>query len=250
MLDISALGDVNPVTNFLPHTCNVCGRNLIPRVTSAASTRVNISSTCKLGKNLGVSLPLLTCSPSAWPSRLLYRRDRKSRRDLWITLCVYIYIYIHTHTHTHTHTYQHHHEHDFGTKAESHPLQDHTQKYHVTASDANLVLRQGELLNSVYIGGKLNLNWLIKFKFALKRQTNSRRIKRCWKTRQSRARNVQKCFLDAFAWPRKPPVNFVMSVRPPVRLSACIGAAPTWRTSAKFDTAGFQTNLSKNAKFC
>jgi len=33
-----------------------------------------------------VSLPLLTCSPSAWPSRLLYRRGRKSRRDLWITL--------------------------------------------------------------------------------------------------------------------------------------------------------------------
>jgi len=41
-----------------------------------------------------VSLPLLTCSPSAWPSRLLYRRGRNSRRDLWITLCVYIYIYI------------------------------------------------------------------------------------------------------------------------------------------------------------
>jgi len=33
-----------------------------------------------------VSLPLLTCSPSAWPSRLLYRRGRKSRKDLWITL--------------------------------------------------------------------------------------------------------------------------------------------------------------------
>ena len=33
-------------------------------------------------KKLGVPLPLLTCSPSAWPSRLLYRRGRKSRRDL------------------------------------------------------------------------------------------------------------------------------------------------------------------------
>ena len=32
-----------------------------------------------------MSLPLLTCSPSAWPSRLLYRRGRKSRSDLWIT---------------------------------------------------------------------------------------------------------------------------------------------------------------------
>jgi hypothetical protein len=36
-----------------------------------------------------VSLPLLTCSPSAWPSRLLYRRGRKSRRDLWIILYIY-----------------------------------------------------------------------------------------------------------------------------------------------------------------
>ena len=38
------------------------------------SPRVHISSTCKVGQKLGVSLPLLTCSPSAWPSRLLYRR--------------------------------------------------------------------------------------------------------------------------------------------------------------------------------
>ena len=30
----------------------------------------------------------MTCSPSSWPSRLLYRRGRKSRRDLWITLYV------------------------------------------------------------------------------------------------------------------------------------------------------------------
>jgi len=48
------------------------------------SARVHISSTCKVGQKLGVSLPVLTCSPSAWPSRLLYRRGRKSRRDLWI----------------------------------------------------------------------------------------------------------------------------------------------------------------------
>jgi hypothetical protein len=37
-----------------------------------------------------VSLPLLTCSPLAWPCRLLYRIGRKSRRDLWITLYIYI----------------------------------------------------------------------------------------------------------------------------------------------------------------
>ena len=53
---------------------------------TAASRRVDISRTCKVGQKLGVSLPLLTCSPSAWPSRLLYRRGRKSRRDLWINL--------------------------------------------------------------------------------------------------------------------------------------------------------------------
>jgi hypothetical protein len=70
--------------------CNACRRNLIGKgLTSAASPRVHISSTCKLGQKLGVSLPLLTCSPSAWPSWLLYRKSWKSRRDLWITLyCV------------------------------------------------------------------------------------------------------------------------------------------------------------------
>jgi len=38
-----------------------------------------------LGQKFGVSVPLLTCSPSAWLPRLLYRRGRKSRRGLWIT---------------------------------------------------------------------------------------------------------------------------------------------------------------------
>ena len=82
VLDMSTLGDVadvNPVIEFLR-------RNLITWLTSAASPRVNISSTYKVGQKLGMSLPLLTCSPSAWPSRLLCRRGRKSRRDLRITL--------------------------------------------------------------------------------------------------------------------------------------------------------------------
>jgi hypothetical protein len=95
--------DVNPVIKFLPHTVKhvasgarvyvpltprdlpqlrqrmvkavaaldlqmlqrVCGRNLIAGLTSAPSPRVDVSSTCKLGQKLGVSLPLLTCSPSA-----------------------------------------------------------------------------------------------------------------------------------------------------------------------------------------
>jgi hypothetical protein len=68
------------------HAMRVCGRNLITGLTSAASPRVDISSTCKVEQKLEVSLPLLTCSPSAWPSRLLHRGGRKSRRDLWITL--------------------------------------------------------------------------------------------------------------------------------------------------------------------
>ena len=44
---------------------HVYGRNLITRLTSAASPRVETSSTCKVGQKFGVSLPLLTCSPSA-----------------------------------------------------------------------------------------------------------------------------------------------------------------------------------------
>ena len=89
VLDMSTLGDaavVNSVIKFLPHTCNMCGRNFITVLTSAASPRVDISSTCEVGQKMWVSLPLLTCSPSTWPSRLLYRRGRVSRRDLWITL--------------------------------------------------------------------------------------------------------------------------------------------------------------------
>ena len=61
--------------------CRACARNVCQE-----PSEVNISSTCKVGHKLGVSLPLLTCFPLAWPSWLLYRRGRKSRRDLWITL--------------------------------------------------------------------------------------------------------------------------------------------------------------------
>ena len=76
--------------------CNVCGRNLIKRLTSAASPRVDISSTCKAGQKLGVSVPMLTCSLSAWQSRLLYRRGRKSRGDLWITLYIILFYILHS----------------------------------------------------------------------------------------------------------------------------------------------------------
>jgi len=71
--------------------CRACARNVYQE-----PSEVNISRTCKVGQKLGVSLPLLTCSPSAWPFRLLYRRSRKSRRDFWITLYMYIYIYIYS----------------------------------------------------------------------------------------------------------------------------------------------------------
>jgi hypothetical protein len=97
MSNLGDAADVNSVSKFVPHTLHVCGRNSITGLTSAASPRVDISSTSNVGQKIGVSLPLLTCSPSAWPSRLLYRRGRKSRRDLLITLyflnatqCVYI----------------------------------------------------------------------------------------------------------------------------------------------------------------
>ena len=74
VLDKSTLGeaaDVNPVIKFLPHTLHVCGRTLITGLTFAASPRVDLSSSCKVGQILGVFLPLLTCSPSTSPSRLL-----------------------------------------------------------------------------------------------------------------------------------------------------------------------------------
>jgi hypothetical protein len=51
---------------LLPSTVrsfNVCGRNLITGLISAASPMVDIVSTCKARQTLGVSLPLLTCSP-------------------------------------------------------------------------------------------------------------------------------------------------------------------------------------------
>ena len=94
---LSDAADVNPVIKFLLHTLHVCSRNLITGLTSPASPRVDISSTCKVEQKLWVSLPLLTCSPLAWPSRLLYRIGRKSRRHLWITLYIYLQLWIDLH---------------------------------------------------------------------------------------------------------------------------------------------------------
>jgi hypothetical protein len=47
---------------YRPPDVATCGRNLITGLTSAASPRVGISRTCKVGQKLGVSFPLLTCS--------------------------------------------------------------------------------------------------------------------------------------------------------------------------------------------
>ena len=48
---------------FLPHTLHICGRNLISVLTSAASPRVDISSTCKVGQKLGSVFPSVDTLP-------------------------------------------------------------------------------------------------------------------------------------------------------------------------------------------
>ena len=58
MSTLDDVADVNPVIKFLPHTLHVCGRNLITGLTSVASSRVDILSTCKVGQKLWVSLPV------------------------------------------------------------------------------------------------------------------------------------------------------------------------------------------------
>jgi hypothetical protein len=77
----------NYLFKFLRHAVQRVSQELNYRIDICRVTKAHLSNTCKVGQKLGVSLPLLTCSPSAWPSRLLYHRGRKSRRDLWITLC-------------------------------------------------------------------------------------------------------------------------------------------------------------------
>jgi hypothetical protein len=64
--------------------CRACARNVCQEPSEVNTSRE--PGIADAGQKLGVSLPLLTCSPSAWSSRLLYRRGRKSRRDLRNTL--------------------------------------------------------------------------------------------------------------------------------------------------------------------
>jgi hypothetical protein len=70
--------------------CNVCGRNWITGLTSAASPGVDIWSTCKVWHTLGEFLYLFICSFLLCLSWLLYCRVRKFRRDLWITLYIIV----------------------------------------------------------------------------------------------------------------------------------------------------------------
>ena len=73
VLDMSTLenaADVNPVIKFLPHTCNVCGRNLIKGLTSAASPRVDIGriETWSVSPSVDM-LPLDVTIPATVPQR-------------------------------------------------------------------------------------------------------------------------------------------------------------------------------------
>jgi len=64
---------------------SVC-KNLITGLTSAASPRLHISSSCKFGQKLGEILYPLICFFVPCLSSLLRSQFSKSRRDLWITL--------------------------------------------------------------------------------------------------------------------------------------------------------------------
>jgi len=62
--------------------------DLITGLTSSASPRVHISSSCKVGQKLGETLYPLICFFLPCLSWLLRSQFSKSRRDLWITLYI------------------------------------------------------------------------------------------------------------------------------------------------------------------
>ena len=75
MSTLGEAAEVNPVIKFLPHSFKlVCGRNLITGLTPAASPRVEISTTCKVGQTWSVSpsvdmLPFGVATPATVPQR-------------------------------------------------------------------------------------------------------------------------------------------------------------------------------------
>jgi hypothetical protein len=72
-------------------------RFLIPCPRHVSSRLPPSGETCKYAtaprtqKKIGEIFYLLICSPSTWPSWLLYRRGRRSRKELWITLYTHIF---------------------------------------------------------------------------------------------------------------------------------------------------------------
>jgi len=62
MSTLGDMADVKSAFKFLLHMCNLCGRNVITEFTSAASPKLDISSSCNLGQKGRVSLPQLICS--------------------------------------------------------------------------------------------------------------------------------------------------------------------------------------------
>jgi hypothetical protein len=104
--------------------------------------KTNINNTCKVVQKHRVPLPLLTCSPSVWPSWLLCSRGWTSRRDLGTTVyfsrvCLIVtsneYLLTgkmngnspckDTHTHTHTHIYIYIYIYIYKSKGKAIPLQ-------------------------------------------------------------------------------------------------------------------------------
>ena len=83
MSTFADVAGVNPVNKFLPHTLHVCGRNLIKGLKFAASPRLDISSTCKVGQEFwsvstsvdmlpfGVTIPATVPQRSEIPERLM-----------------------------------------------------------------------------------------------------------------------------------------------------------------------------------
>ena len=74
--------------------CNACRRNLNTGLTSAASLRVHISSTCKVGQKLGVSLSLSVDMLLSAVSVLVVAQSSSEIPEGLMNYPVYIYIYI------------------------------------------------------------------------------------------------------------------------------------------------------------
>jgi hypothetical protein len=113
---MSALGDaadVNPVIKLLPYTCNVSGRNLITGLTSAASSRVNVLSTCCRTETWNVSpsggiLPFGVTILATVPQRLEVPEELMNypvyiHTHIYVRVYMYVDIFIYPSIHTDIH---------------------------------------------------------------------------------------------------------------------------------------------------